>query len=148
MFPSRAVGYMRPPTSEEVVKYAARHHLHPTPEDLTELVTPSQPPWRDTPRRGRRTPAVVPTEDAVVVECLLDAGAVITGKTNLEDLALGAGEGSAFGAARNPHNPKYATGGSSSGSAAAVAAGMVDMALGADEGGASASRPPGAGWSA
>ena len=50
-------------------------------------------------------------------------------------LALGAGEGSAFGAARNPHNPKYATGGSSSGSAAAVAAGMVDMALGADEGG-------------
>jgi hypothetical protein len=39
MFPSRAVGYMRPPTSEEVVKYAARHHLHPTPEDLTELVS-------------------------------------------------------------------------------------------------------------
>lgn len=84
---------------------------------------------------GRRTPAFVPTEDAVVVERLLDAGAVITGKTNLDDLALGLGEGSAFGAARNPRNPKYSTGGSSSGSGAAVAAGMVDMALGADEGG-------------
>jgi amidase len=84
---------------------------------------------------GRRTPTVVPTEDAVVVERVLDAGATITGKTNLEDLALGLGEGSAFGASRNPLNPRYATGGSSSGSAAAVAGGMVDMALGADEGG-------------
>ena len=55
---------------------------------------------------GRRTPAVVPTEDAVVVERLLDAGAVITGKTNLEDLALGLGEGSAFGASRNPAQPE------------------------------------------
>jgi amidase len=82
---------------------------------------------------GRRTPAVVAIEDAVVVERRLDAGAVITGKTNLEDLALGYGEGSAFGAARNPLNPRYSTGGSSSGSGAAVAAGMVDMALGADE---------------
>jgi amidase len=84
---------------------------------------------------GRRTPTVVPTEDAVVVERLLDAGATITGKTNLEDLALGLGEGSAFGAARNPVNPAFATGGSSSGSGAAVAAGLVDLALGADEGG-------------
>ncbi|HEY3941188.1 MAG TPA: amidase family protein [Acidimicrobiales bacterium] len=84
---------------------------------------------------GRRTPAVVPTEDAVVVERLLDAGAVITGKTNLEDLALGLGEGSAFGAARNPIDPRFATGGSSSGSGAAVGAGQVDLALGADEGG-------------
>ncbi|HEY1831423.1 MAG TPA: amidase family protein [Acidimicrobiales bacterium] len=84
---------------------------------------------------GRRTPVVVPTEDAVVVERLLDAGAVITGKTNLEDLALGLGEGSAFGASRNPIDPRFATGGSSSGSGAAVAAGHVDIALGADEGG-------------
>jgi amidase len=53
----------------------------------------------------------------------------------MEDLALGLGEGSFFGAARNPHNPAYSTGGSSSGSGAAVASGMVDMALGADEGG-------------
>jgi amidase len=84
---------------------------------------------------GRRTPAVVPTEDAVVVERLLDAGVTITGKTNLEDMALGLGEGSAFGAAKNPVNPTRSTGGSSSGSGAAVAAGLVDLALGADEGG-------------
>jgi amidase len=84
---------------------------------------------------GRRQPYPVPTEDAVVIERLLDAGAVITAKTNMEDMALGLGEGSAFGAARNPHNPRYSTGGSSSGSGAAVAAGLVDLALGADEAG-------------
>ncbi|HWF71953.1 MAG TPA: amidase family protein [Solirubrobacteraceae bacterium] len=84
---------------------------------------------------GRRLPHAVPTEDAVVVERLLDAGARITMKTNMEDLALGLGEGSFFGAARNPVDPRFSTGGSSSGSAAAVAAGMVDLALGADEAG-------------
>jgi amidase len=84
---------------------------------------------------GRRMPHTVPTEDAVVVERLLDAGARITMKTNMEDLALGLGEGSFFGAARNPVDPRFSTGGSSSGSGAAVAAGMVDIALGADEAG-------------
>ena len=88
-----------------------------------------------TTNAGRRTPAAVPTEDAVVIERLLDAGVTITGKTNLDDMALGLGEGSAFGAARNPLNPTRSTGGSSSGSGAAVAAGLVDLALGADEGG-------------
>jgi amidase len=84
---------------------------------------------------GRRMPLPVPTEDAVVVERLLDAGATITMKCNMEDLALGLGEGSQYGAARNPVDPRFSTGGSSSGSGAAVAAGMCDMALGADEGG-------------
>lgn len=84
---------------------------------------------------GRRLPAAVPTEDAVVVERLLDAGVVITAKTNLEDLGLGLGEGSAFGASRNPRNLRFSTGGSSSGSGAAVASGLVDIALGADEAG-------------
>lgn len=84
---------------------------------------------------GRRVPYAVPTEDAVVVERLLDAGVTITMKTNMEDMALGLGEGSFFGAARNPHDPRFATGGSSSGSGAAVAAGMADLALGADEAG-------------
>jgi amidase len=95
---------------------------------------------------GRRTPAIVPTEDALVVERLLDDGVTIIGKTNLDDLALGYGEGSAFGAARNPLNPKRSTGGSSSGSAAAVAAGQADLAIGADEGGSV--RIPSAWWSA
>jgi len=84
---------------------------------------------------GRRLPYHVPTEDAVVVERILDAGATIVAKTNMEDLALGFGEGSFFGAARNPKDAAFSTGGSSSGSAAAVAAGQVDMALGADEAG-------------
>jgi amidase len=84
---------------------------------------------------GRRNPVQVPTEDAVVIERLLDAGARITGKTNLEDLGMGLGEGSYYGASRNPLNPQRSTGGSSSGSGAAVAAGQVDLALGADEGG-------------
>jgi amidase len=84
---------------------------------------------------GRRTPFIVPTEDAVVVERLLDAGVVITGKTNMGDLALDIGDGSAFGPTRNPLNPRFSAGGSSSGSGAAVAASMVDLALGADEGG-------------
>lgn len=84
---------------------------------------------------GRRLPSYVPTEDAVVVERLLDAGATITAKLNLEDLGMGLGEGSAFGASRNPLDPRFSTGGSSSGSGAAVASGLVDLALGADEAG-------------
>jgi amidase len=84
---------------------------------------------------GRRQPLFVPTEDAVVIERLLDAGVTVTAKTNLEDLGYGLGEGSAFGPARNPIDPSRSTGGSSSGSGSAVASGLVDLALGADEGG-------------
>ena len=84
---------------------------------------------------SRMQPTYTPVEDAVVVERILQAGATIVGKTNMEDLAMGLGEGTPYGAARNPRNPAYSTGGSSSGSAAAVVAGMVDFALGADEGG-------------
>ncbi len=84
---------------------------------------------------GGRRPYLVPTEDAVVVERVLRAGGTIVGKTNMEDMAVGAGEGSFFGAARNPNDPARSTGGSSSGSAAAVAAGLVDMALGSDQAG-------------
>ncbi|HVX19779.1 MAG TPA: amidase family protein [Acidimicrobiales bacterium] len=84
---------------------------------------------------GRRQPVWTPDEDAVVVERMLDEGAVVVGKANLEDMALGLGEGSYFGAARNPLNPRFSTGGSSSGSAAAVAGGLADMALGTDDAG-------------
>lgn len=84
---------------------------------------------------GRRTPYPVPAEDAAAVERLLDAGAVIVAKTNMADMSLGLGESSAFGPVRNPRNPDYSAGGSSSGSGAAVAAGLVDAALGGDQGG-------------
>lgn len=78
----------------------------------------------------------VPTDDAVVVARLKRAGAIIVGKTNTHEFAFGPnGAISFYGPARNPHNTEFITGGSSSGSAAAVAAGMCDAALGTDTGG-------------
>ncbi|HVC15089.1 MAG TPA: amidase family protein [Acidimicrobiales bacterium] len=84
---------------------------------------------------GGRKPYPLPSRDALVVARLLDAGATIVGKTNMEDMAVGSGVGSYFGPARNPVNPSYQTGGSSSGSAAAVGGGLADAALGTDQAG-------------
>lgn len=78
----------------------------------------------------------VATRDAEVIRRLREAGAVIVGKTNLHEFAYG-GSGiiSAFGPCRNPREPKHIAGGSSSGSAAAVAAGMCFAAIGTDTAG-------------
>ncbi|MEF8788642.1 MAG: amidase [Haloarculaceae archaeon] len=86
---------------------------------------------------GSRTfEGVVPQRHASVVDRLLDAGATLVGKTNMDELAYGpTGETSQFGPARNPADPDHVTGGSSSGSGAAVGAGDVDVALGSDTGG-------------
>ena len=93
--------------------------------------------------RGVRTTAgsrlyenFVPDYDATVVERLRAAGAVILGKLNMHEMAYGITSANPhFGPVRNPWNPEHSPGGSSGGSAAAVAARMVYVAMGSDTGG-------------
>lgn len=106
--------------------WRARGHstgpLHGVPVGLKDIIdTADLPTENGTPLHAGRTPG----DDAAAVQALRDAGAVIMGKTVTTELA-------SFhpGKTRNPHNPEHTPGGSSSGSAAAVAAGMVPLAVG------------------
>ncbi len=80
-----------------------------------------------------KSPAV---EDSTVVARLRNAGALLIGKTNMHEIGINVtGLNPVHGTTRNPYNPNHFTGGSSSGSATAVAAGIVPVAIGADGGG-------------
>ena len=80
--------------------------------------------------------AYKPQQSSPVVERALAAGALFIGKTNLDQFCTGlVGVRSPYGAPRNPHNPDYITGGSSSGAAVSVATGTSSFALGTDTGG-------------
>ncbi|HEX2427287.1 MAG TPA: amidase [Gaiellaceae bacterium] len=77
----------------------------------------------------------IPERNAVAVQRLLDAGAVMIGKTHLPEFAWSVlGQSEWYGTCHNPAHPGKTTGGSSSGSAAALAAGLCDLALGSDTG--------------
>ncbi|HEU4753976.1 MAG TPA: amidase [Armatimonadota bacterium] len=118
---------------EELSAGLYRGPLHGVPVGIKDLFQ----------TRGVRTTAGsriladwVPDEDATVVRRLREAGAVILGKLGTHEFAYGAtGANPHYGPVRNPHDPARITGGSSSGSAAAVAAGMCYAALGSDTGG-------------
>lgn len=80
--------------------------------------------------------AYQPTQDAEAVRLLRQAGAIVMGKTNLDQFATGlVGTRSPYGEVPNPFNPDYVSGGSSSGSATVVARGLVPFALGTDTAG-------------
>src|SRR5512138_3889864 len=101
--------------------------LHGVPVGLKDIIdTADMPPEHGSVLHAGRTPSC----DATVVTMLRAAGAVIMGKTVTTVLA-----GRAAGKTRNPHDATHTPGGSSSGSAAAVAAGMVPLALGSQTGG-------------
>ena len=80
--------------------------------------------------------AYEPWESAPVVQALIDAGAIALGKTNLDQFATGlVGTRSPYGACKNSFDPEFISGGSSSGSAVAVALGLASFSLGTDTAG-------------
>jgi len=112
-----------------------RGPLHGMPISIKDLIDIAGQP---TTAASRVRAGHVATTDAPVVQRLREAGAVLIGKTNLHEFAIGTtSDESAFGAIHNPHDITRSAGGSSGGSAAAVACGMGEASIGSDTGGRS-----------
>jgi aspartyl-tRNA(Asn)/glutamyl-tRNA(Gln) amidotransferase subunit A len=110
-----------------------RGPLHGVPISLKDLLDLRGTP---TTAASRVREGHLAERDAPCVSHLRQAGAVFIGKTNLHEFAFGTtNEDSAYGPARNPHDPQRSPGGSSGGSAASVAAGMAFATIGTDTGG-------------
>jgi aspartyl-tRNA(Asn)/glutamyl-tRNA(Gln) amidotransferase subunit A len=118
---------------EERRRGVDRGPLHGMPVSIKDLVDIAGQP---TTAASRLRSGHIATADAPVVQRLRDAGVVLIGKTNMHEFALGTtSDESAFGAVHNPHDVTRSAGGSSGGSAAAVACGMGEASIGSDTGG-------------
>jgi aspartyl-tRNA(Asn)/glutamyl-tRNA(Gln) amidotransferase subunit A len=118
---------------EELSRGTDRGALHGLPVAVKDIVDTA---GVATTMGSRHFAGNVPADDAEVVARLRAAGAIVVGKTGTHEFAYGpTGDVSADGPVRNPHDPTRMTGGSSAGSAAAVAAGLVPLAVGTDTGG-------------
>src|SRR5687768_11807718 len=118
---------------EELRQGRSRGPLHGRTISLKDLIDVKGFP---TTAASRVRAGHIAHADATIVTRLREAGAVIIGKTNLHELALGTtSDESAFGPVHNPRDPSRSPGGSSGGSAAAVAAGMGWASIGTDTGG-------------
>jgi aspartyl-tRNA(Asn)/glutamyl-tRNA(Gln) amidotransferase subunit A len=119
--------------AEELEAGVDRGPLHGIPVAIKDLVATA---GLRTTMGARHFASYVPARDAECVRRLRAAGAIVIGKTTTHEFAYGAtGDRSANGAARNPYRPAHMSGGSSAGSAVAVAAGIVPLAVGTDTGG-------------
>ena len=120
-------------TDEEIRRGEDRGFLHGIPISIKDIINLDGIPTTaaSAVRKGHRA-----TTDATVIARLRASGAIFIGKCNLHEFAFGTtGEDSAFGPTRNPRAPDRLAGGSSSGSAASVAAGMALASIGTDTGG-------------
>jgi aspartyl-tRNA(Asn)/glutamyl-tRNA(Gln) amidotransferase subunit A len=116
----------------EIASGRYRGALHGIPITVKDLVDVAGTPTT----AGSRVPPHTAAADAPSVRRLRDAGAIIIGKTNLHEFAFGTtSDETAFGPVRNPIDPSRSAGGSSGGSAAAVAEGMCFGSVGTDTGG-------------